>query len=655
MVEIHDKSPSTDKEALLVNYIVTGSNGTDHDVDIPSKGRVFDDDDEIYNFYKEYAKKIGFPVHRRARKRNDDGCLRCVSFGCARGGKHRRKVVNPRGSMETGCGAYITCRRRQGDGKWVMSVVSLEHNHKCNPEDVKLYKCFEPVCSSAQKQRRIDLNSGGSTAKKKAKIGVQNEGVGCAEMGAERNAVGEGKRLRIGQGDVEALLKFFAKMNGENSGFYWQAEFDEENYLKNVFWADGMSRAAYKEFGDVVSFDTKYLVDKYDLPLVAFVGVNHHGQTILLGCGLVSSEDTEAFVWLFTEWLMCMSGKPPKAIITDQAKAIQNAIEIVFPQTRHRWCLWNVMKKLPDKFGKHDKCLDITSDMKAAVYDTQSSDEFEQLWHWMLVEYGLQDDQWLKDLFEERSRWVPCYLKDTFWAGMSTTQRNEGSNMFFDGYMNARSSIKQFAEQYEVVLRKKVEKEKLADDTSSQKTIPLVTTYPMEKQIQKRYTNSKFKEFQVELLAMLYCNFTKIEKTPTHMIYNIQEDVYIEDFRKKMTFHVTYNEEECDVQCTCQKFTFDGIQCRHALSVLCHNGIRKLPDKYILRWWRKDVIRAHTRVKVGFSCWTNDDATKRYHDLCTKFAELAALAANDETLYRDIVNWVDCKKKELQQTVVKAK
>ncbi|KAI3923207.1 hypothetical protein MKW92_048489, partial [Papaver armeniacum] len=57
MVEIHDISPSTEKETLLVNYIVTGTNGTDHNIAIPSKGRVLDDDDEIYNVYKEYAKK----------------------------------------------------------------------------------------------------------------------------------------------------------------------------------------------------------------------------------------------------------------------------------------------------------------------------------------------------------------------------------------------------------------------------------------------------------------------------------------------------------------------------------------------------------------------------------------------------------------------
>ncbi|KAI3936030.1 hypothetical protein MKX01_021460 [Papaver californicum] len=101
------------------------------------------------------------------------------------------------------------------------------------------------------------------------------------------------------------------------------------------------------------------------------------------------------------------------------------------------------------------------------------------------------------------------------------------------------------------------------------------------------------------------------------------EDVNIEDYLKTMTFHVAYNVKKYDVHCTCQKYTFKGIQCRHDLSVLCYNKVRKLPDKYILRWWRKDVIKAHTNVKVGFSCWTNDASTKCYHNLCIKFSKLA--------------------------------
>jgi hypothetical protein len=51
-----------------------------------------------------------------------------------------------------------------------------------------------------------------------------------------------------------------------------------------------------KEFGDVVTFDIAYLVNKYDMPFAPFVGVNHHGQRTLLGCGLISSEDIETFM-----------------------------------------------------------------------------------------------------------------------------------------------------------------------------------------------------------------------------------------------------------------------------------------------------------------------------------------------------------------------
>ena len=70
---------------------------------------------------------------------------------------------------------------------------------------------------------------------------------------------------------------------------------DEDFHVQNIFWADARCRSAYEYFGDVVTFDTTYLTNKYDMPFAPFVGVNHHGQSILLGCGLLSSEDTKSF------------------------------------------------------------------------------------------------------------------------------------------------------------------------------------------------------------------------------------------------------------------------------------------------------------------------------------------------------------------------
>jgi hypothetical protein len=92
--------------------------------------------------------------------------------------------------------------------------------------------------------------------------------------------------------------------------------------LRNVLWVDARSRATYEFFSDAVTFDTTYLTNKYHMPFAPFVGVNHHGESVMLGCGLLSNKDTDTFVWLFKAWLSCMLNKAPNAIITDQCKAM---------------------------------------------------------------------------------------------------------------------------------------------------------------------------------------------------------------------------------------------------------------------------------------------------------------------------------------------
>jgi len=117
----------------------------------------------------------------------------------------------------------------------------------------------------------------------------------------------------------------------------------------------------------VVTFDTTYLTNRYEMPFAPFVGVNHHGQSILLGAALISSEDTETFVWLFETWLNCMNERAPSAIITDQNRAMKNAIRKVFLNTRHRWCLWHKLKKLPEKFGSHSQYHAIKGAIRSCV------------------------------------------------------------------------------------------------------------------------------------------------------------------------------------------------------------------------------------------------------------------------------------------------
>ncbi|KAG6472117.1 hypothetical protein ZIOFF_069574 [Zingiber officinale] len=155
-----------------------------------------------------------------------------------------------------------------------------------------------------------------------------------------------------------------------------------------------------------------------------------------------------------------MLGRAPKAIITDQCRAMAIAIEEIFPNSHHRLCLWHIMKKLPAKLGGHAQYKLIKKQLKNIVYNSLTIDECDANWMKMIEVFNLENNDWLKSLYEQRNRWIPVYVKDKFWAGMSTSQRSESMNAFFDEYVHSKTSLKQFVEQFDNALKKKIEKEK---------------------------------------------------------------------------------------------------------------------------------------------------------------------------------------------------
>ncbi|XP_050895588.1 protein FAR1-RELATED SEQUENCE 6-like [Lathyrus oleraceus] len=265
----------------------------------------------------------------------------------------------------------------------------------------------------------------------------------------------------------------------DDSYFFYDIDLDDDFHLRNVFWADARSRATYEYFGDVVTLDTTYLTNKYDMPIVAFVGVNHHGQSTLLGCRLLSGEDTDSFAWLFKLWLRCMLEKAYLGIVTNQCKDMKNAIELVFPTTCHRWYLWHIMKKIPEKLCGYGEYKRIKYAMKEADCDTFTTTSFEQKWCSFIEKFDLQVNDWLGGLYIERHRWASTLLRKYFWDGMSTTQRSESIHAFFDGYINSTTSLNQFLKQYDNALRSQEEKEFEADFNSMDTTIPCGKTRPL--------------------------------------------------------------------------------------------------------------------------------------------------------------------------------
>ena len=284
---------------------------------------------------------MGFGVFKRSsNKSQPDEDTRYATFACNRAQKSVSKSKNslkPRPITKTDCGARVSAVVG-ADKKWRVSKVNLEHNHPFSPSKGRFYRCHRVVNGHVKRQLEIHQRAGVRMNKSFNTFVVQSGGYEDLPFTEKdcRNYIDKVKRLKFGEGDAEAIQGYFMKVQSTDREFFYAWDLDEENRLKSLFWADARCRAAYEEFGDVVTFDTTYLTNQYEMPMAPFVGVNHHGQSILLGCGLISNEDTKTFTWLFRSWLTCMSGRAPDAIITDQDQAMKNAIEIVFPQARHR-------------------------------------------------------------------------------------------------------------------------------------------------------------------------------------------------------------------------------------------------------------------------------------------------------------------------------
>ena len=274
--------------------------------------------------------------------------------------------------------------------------------------------------------------------------------------------------------------------------------YEEDCRIANFFWADGEAIMDYDCFGDVLSFDTTFQTNKFEMPFAPLLGTNHHKQTILFGAALLCDETTDSFIWLFNTFLTAMSGKAPATIFTDQCAAMAKAIRIVLPNTKHRLCLWHIYQNAPKHLSHvisdHPKFL---ADFKRCVYEERSVAYFEMKWQELLTAYNLQDNTWLQQLYDLREKWATVYRRDSFCANMTSTQRSEGMNNVFKKRFHKRLCLSELLVEYDKCAASLRENELDEDYRSRQsKPVTCIRNLPMLKTAAESYTRSLYSEFE---------------------------------------------------------------------------------------------------------------------------------------------------------------
>ncbi|KAG7590879.1 FAR1 DNA binding domain [Arabidopsis suecica] len=553
----------------------------------PAPGMEFESYDDAYSFYNSYARALGFAIRVKSSwtKRNSKEkrgavlCCNCQGFKLLKDASSRRKETR------TGCQAMIRLRLIPFD-RWKVDQVYLDHNHSFDPDRVHNSKSHKKSSSAATKTiPQPPLHVQVRTIKLYRPLSPPTD--------PTHDHFQSSRRLEL-RGAFRALQDFFFQIQLTSPNFLYLMDLGDDGSLRNVFWIDARARAAYSHFGDLLLFDTTCLSNAYELPLVAFVGINHHGDTILLGCGLVADQSFETYVWLFRAWLTCMLGRPPQTFITEQCKAMRTAVSEVFPRAHHRLSLTHVLHNIFHSVVQLQDSDLFRMALNRVVYGCLKVEEFEIAWEEMIIRFGLTNNETIQHMFQDRELWAPVYLKDTFLAGALTFPLgNVAAPFIFSGYVHENTSLREFLEGYEAFLDQKYTREALCDSESLKSIPELKTTHPYESQMAKVFTMEIFRRFQDEVSAMSSCfGVTQVHSNGSASSYVVKE----REGEKVRDFEVIY-ETSAAAQvrcfCVCGGFSFNGYQCRHVLLLLSHNGLQEVPPQYILQRWRKDVKRLY--------------------------------------------------------------
>lgn len=594
----------------------------------PFLGMEFHSHEAAQTFYYAYASRVGFDVRiRLSRRSTRDDSFVMRRFVCTKEGftpfeesYDENKKKRSRTPTREGCKAMFEVIKKDYD-KWVVSKLVTEHTHDLAvaPSKVHYIQSQSEVVVLA-KSGTVNRDKSATPANLKPQLvepvtGFSNPPPNDQDLRTDTKEV---RQYAFGVEESQGLLEYFKRMQSENPTFSYAFQLDKNNCLLNIFWADAKAKMAYYCFGDVVTLDMSYRRNKNMIPFAMFTGVNHHLQSVIFGCALMTDETEASYVWLFENWLLAMcGGRPPVSLITDQQEAIGAAIAKMFPETRHCICKRHILNKCKEKLSNlYAVHATFEEEFEKCVDNSETVEIFEASWKSILDKYDMGENSWLQFLYSLRQKWVPVYLKDTFTAEISVVHRPESLNKFFEKYFNSKTNLLVFISLFEQAMAGWYEREAL-EDLATQYTRPLLKTPSnMLKQVAEIYTRTIFDIFQEEFVESLGYYVDKIEDSMVSK-YRVTRD---EDAHAPCT--VSYDFSEKRTSCSCCKFETSGILCRHILRVFLTVDVRVLPEYYILKRWTRDA-------KSGFVL----DESVRYNELCRDAMKYAREGSTSGEIY----------------------
>ncbi|XP_072950699.1 protein FAR1-RELATED SEQUENCE 5-like [Typha angustifolia] len=634
---VQESRPTRSLVAASENNIPAGEHW------VPKIDMEFEDDQEAYQFYVNYANGVGFSVRKHLVKRRASGVIYSREYVCHKEG-FRKKLEgeegrNPKLYDRTGCPAGMTIKIAK-NGKYRVSKFEPKHNHGLivpSKAHMLKWRWRRRAINPPPDLMQIEEGPGVEPEPSDEHVDRQVENFRQPFISdGYKNYIPSKRTNSMRLGDVGALMQYLQEKQSCDPSFYYAVQLDPYDQVTNVLWADAKSMVDFEFFGDILCLDTTSKLSDHGRPFAPFVGVNHHKQPIVFAAALLYDYSKESYKWLFETFKTAMCGKQPKVILTDRSSEVHDAVTMVWPGTTHRVCVWHIYNDAEKHLNfVFQASTTFAKDFSRCLFDCEDEEEFLFEWKTMLQDYDLHKNDWLKKLYDDREKWALPYGRQTFCADIKTTLVRENMSSMLKEYLNRDLDLLDFFKHYDRIVDEQRTSE-IQADLSVHQNISQFPSSRMLRQAANAYTPAVFKMFQMEFELSMDCMVYSCGQVGTTFEYKVTTE-------NPREYTVRFDSSNGTVECSCKRFEFTGIQCRHVLKTLDIINVKELPPQYIMKRWTPNakVMNLRDNCELAINNDVSSALARRYSSLCCIFNKIAVRAAESVDTYTFIESLSD--------------
>jgi len=138
-------------------------------------------------------------------------------------------------------------------------------------------------------------------------------------------------------------------------GVYYRISRGPQGRIDRIFWTYPWCIDLLRRFPGLLSMDSTYKVNRFNMPLFQATGITCLGSSFNAFFCLISDETEASHTWILQQYkdlLRAYDIDDPYIIITDFDRGLKNAAKDVFPITQQQICVWHIMKNVVHNIKK---------------------------------------------------------------------------------------------------------------------------------------------------------------------------------------------------------------------------------------------------------------------------------------------------------------